>query len=352
MTTVATKAASFQIRPKRPTRRAGVYELYWQFASRRQSAFERRVLGAPWPWTDDPILQIYKFCNVYRAADRVSQYMIQHVGYDKTDSSAADRVFQIVAFRTFSNIDTWEGVKQALGGPPTLGDLSSGSFENALDLVKARKGRLYTGAFILCANKVFGHQEKHRNHIALFKHMFFEKEFAKRILGANSLESIVKHLETFPLIGPFMAYQTAIDLNYSNLFYFDENDYTQAGPGAARGLKKAFVDLGDYSPSDTIRWMVDQQDGEFTRLDLPFSGLFGRPLHAIDCQGLFCELDKYCREAAPHLVSNRSRIKARFTPRPDLPALFFPPKWRLRVGQPMPNPKPSDRTQYRLFPDH
>ena len=41
--------------------------------------------------------------------------------------------------------------------------------------------------------------------------------------------------------------------------------------------------------------MVDQQEAEFQRLDLPYSGLFGQPLHAVDCQGLFCETDKYCR---------------------------------------------------------
>jgi hypothetical protein len=152
-------------------------------------------------------------------------------------------------------------------------------------------------------------------------------------------------------MGPFMAYQTAIDLNYSDLLHFDENDYTQAGPGAARGLKKAFVDLGDYSPADTIRYMVDQQKEEFARLDLPFSGLFGRQLHAIDCQGLFCELDKYCREAAPHLVSNRSRIKARFAPATELPPLFFPPKWGLRVEQAERKSSFLGCSQYRLFCD-
>jgi len=350
MTAASQKAGSFHVAPKRPTPRTGVYELYWQFASRRQSAFERRLSGGSRPWTDDPVLRVYKFCNVYRAADRVSQYMIQFVAYEKAAACAADRLFQIVAFRTFSNIETWEGIKQILGRPPTLTDLSSGAFENALDVVKARKGRLYTGAFILCANKVFGYQEKHRNHVALFKHMFFEKELPRHILGVNSLEGIVKQLEDFPLMGPFMAYQTAIDLNYSELFNFDENDYTQAGPGALRGLKKAFVDLGDYSPADTIRWMVDRQEEEFERLDFPFSGLFGRPLHAIDCQGLFCELDKYCREVVPHLVSNRSRIKARFAPAQSLPTLFFPPKWRLQIKQPKAKHRPLDNVQYQLFP--
>jgi hypothetical protein len=317
------------LRLRLPTPRSDIYPLYWRFASERHAAFERRLVGLPPPWTNDPILQSYKFCNVYRAADRVSQYMIRNVAYATDAGTAADRVFQIVAFRTFSNIATWETLKQVLDGPPTIEDLTDGRFEHALAVAKRRNGKLYTGAFILCANKAFGHDEKHQNHIALFKYMFITQGFGSHALGALSLESLVNQLQSFPLMGPFMAYQTAIDLNYSGLFEFDENDYTQAGPGALRGLKKAFVDLGDFSPSDAIRWMVEQQDTEFSRLGLPFTGLFGRPLHAIDCQGLFCELDKYCREAAPHLASNRSRIKARFVPQESVRELFLPPKWRL-----------------------
>jgi hypothetical protein len=210
-----------------------------------------------------------------------------------------------------------------------LADLVSDTFERALDKVKERNGGLYTGAFILCANKAFGFDEKHRNHVALFKHMFIEKRLDRSIAAANSLEQVVQALQGFPLMGPFMAYQTAIDLNYSELIGFDENDYTQAGPGALRGLKKAFVNLGDYSPADTILWMTERQEAEFSALGLPFKGLFGRPLHAIDCQGLFCELDKYCREAAPELASNRSRIKAKFSASSDPLPFFFPPKWGL-----------------------
>lgn len=317
-------------RRQAPTPRAGVYEHYWTFASRRHEAFERRLAGAAWPWSDDRILQEYKFCNVFRAIDRVSQYMIRDVAYASESSDPDDRIFQIVAFRTFSNIATWRGLRDELNGPPTIGHLQSGAFERALDRVKARNGGLYTGAFILCANKAFGFNEKHRNHVALFKLMFVEQGLGRLIRACNSLEQVVTLLEGFPLMGPFMAYQTAIDLNYSNLISFDENDYTQAGPGAIRGLRKAFTDLGDYSPADVILWMVERQEREFSRLGLPFRGLFGRPLHAIDCQGLFCELDKYCREAAPELVSNRSRIKARFSASSEPLELFFPPKWGLR----------------------
>jgi alpha-glutamyl/putrescinyl thymine pyrophosphorylase clade 1 len=312
-----------------PTTRPGIYDLYWIFAARRQGAFERRLAGQPWPWTSDPILQQFKFCNVFRASDRVSQYLIRHVVYREASDTPEDRLFQIVAFRTFSKPETWEGVIERLGRAPTLEDLRSGTFQLALDDVKAESGGLYTGAFILCATKAFGFDEKHKNHVALFKHMFLERDAARQIRTARSFERVVRFLQGFPLNGPFMSYQIAIDLNYSDLISFDENDYTQAGPGATRGIKKAFVDTGDYSPSDVIYWMVDRQHEEFSRLGLKFSGLWGRPLHAIDCQGLFCELDKYCREAAPYLPSNRSRIKARFIPSATPLSFFFPPKWGL-----------------------
>jgi hypothetical protein len=254
--------------------------------------------------------------------------MIRDVVYgEDAESTPRDRIFQILAFRTFSNINTWRGVIAELMGAPRLEHLRSGAFGNALERVKGRNAGLYTGAFILCASKAFGFDEKHRNHVALFKHMFLENACAERVLQTPTLKDLVELLQSFPLMGPFMAYQIAIDINYSELIAFSENDYTQAGPGALRGLKKAFTDLGDCSASDAILWMVDRQNEEFTRLGLPFRGLFGRPLHGIDCQGLFCELDKYCREAVPQLASARSRIKARYKGSAEAMQLFFPPKW-------------------------
>lgn len=325
---------------RRPVPRPDIYELYWKFAARRQEAFERRLAGTPWPWSDDPILQRFKFCNVFRAADRVSQYLIRSVAYRNATDSPDDRLFQIAAFRTFSQPATWEGVIARLGRAPTLDDLASGRFESALDQVKQERGGLYTGAFILCATKAFGFDEKHRNHAALFKHMFLEHEAGKRLREAQSLREVVKFLQGFPLTGEFMSYQIAIDLNYSDIVHFDENEYTQPGPGAMRGLAKVFIDLGGYSPSDAILWMVANQDQEFKRLGLRFDGLWGRPLHAIDCQGLFCEVDKYCREAAPQLLSNRSRIKARFFPSPEPLPLYFPPKWGINERLPKATPAP------------
>lgn len=320
-----------------PVPREGTYELYWYFAAERHRAFERRVSGEPAPWSDDPILQQFKFCNVFRAADRVSQYMIGEVAYHDEPVAPQDRLFQIAAFRTFSKPETWRGLRFLLGRYPTREDLRDGSFRHALDRLKVENGGLYTGAFILCATDRYGQGVKHGNHAELFRQMFIEDELGDRLLESRSLREIYDRLHAYPLMGDFMSYQTAIDLNYSDLIDFSENEFTKAGPGALRGLKKAFESLGDYTPEETIRWMVDNQEREFERLGHPFGGLWGRPLHCIDCQSLFCELDKYCREAKPELTSGRKRIKARFAPSSAPVRLFFPPKWgindRLPRGQ-------------------
>ena len=313
-----------------PTPRPRAYELYWYFASERQRIFQLRIAGAPAPWTTDPILNEYKFCNVFRAADRVSQYMIRSVCYDD-EGTPADQLFRIVVFRTLSKIETWRSIRSFLGRSPTLEDLADGAFTAALEAARQANGRIYTGAFILCATDAYGQRIKHLNHVELFRHMFLVDRLDERILAARSLGELVELLHGYPLMGDFMSYQTAIDINYSGLVDFSENAFVSPGPGALRGIRKCFADLGDYQPADVIHWMVDNQEAELKRLGLPFDGLFGRPLHAIDAQGLFCETDKYCREAVPELGSARKRIKARFRATPEPLRLFFPPKWGLNA---------------------
>lgn len=300
---------------KKLQHRQRIYDLYWQFAAERQAIFYRRFHGETGPWTDDPVLRQYKFCNVFRAADRVSQYMIRQVIYNNEQVSEEDKLFQIVAFRTFSKEATWDSAREYLGHYPRLDDLASGEFLRALEYAKEQHGGLYTGAFILCANNAYGYSVKHRNHVALFQHMFLQDDLASHLLNATSLQEVYNLLHGYPLMGDFMSYQTAVDLNYSPYINFDENDFVKAGPGSLRGIHKVFESIEGRSPEEIIMDMVERQDEEFARLGLSFPGLFGRKLQAIDCQGLFCELDKYCRIVAPYLTSSRKRMKAVFKPR-------------------------------------
>src|SRR5438270_6848698 len=58
-----------------------VFDSYWKFAAERQAIFHARAQGKRGPWTNDPVLEEYKFTNAYRAADRVSQFLIRNVIY-------------------------------------------------------------------------------------------------------------------------------------------------------------------------------------------------------------------------------------------------------------------------------
>lgn len=161
--------------------------------------------------------------------------------------------------------------------------------------------------------------------------MVFKGDKSLELLKAKSLKELFLALRDLPLIGDFMAYQIAIDFNYSLVFSFDENDFTIAGPGSKRGIQKCFENASHYSYEDIIMHMVHNQEKEFARLGLNFQDLGGRKLKAIDCQGLFCETDKYCRVKFPELLSNRTRIKAKYQPNNMLIEYYFPPKWDIKA---------------------
>jgi hypothetical protein len=307
--------------------REPVYNAYWRFAADRQDIFHRRVSGHPGPWSSDPILRQYRFCNAYRASDRISQYLIREVIYSKPahDLKPEDVFLRIVLFRLFSKESTWEALERASGGIAHA-TLNIHALGKMLDGLKAREP-IYTAAFILAAHNVYGHHTKHRNHLELVSRMFRPGKLGRRIARARTLEELFDALREWPLIGPFMAYQLAVDLNYSPHLDFSEDSFTVAGPGAIRGIRKVFRDPGGRSPERLIMDMVDRQEDEFGRLGLTWRDLFGRRLHAIDCQNLFCELDKYSRVAFPELASNRKRIKRTFTASPDRLSLLYPPKW-------------------------
>jgi len=308
------------------TPRHDVFDAYWRFAAERQAIFFRRLRGDSPPWSGDPIFQSFKFCNAYRASDRVSQFLIRNVIY-QPDLTADDTFLRTILFRLFSKIDTWQTL-EADHGRICAQSVDFDRLDKTLLSLLAHGQAIYTNAFILSAGEAFGYQRKHQNHLALVNSMMQER-MPLRIARARSLDKIYHLLIEYPMIGPFLAYQLAIDLNYSELIDFDENEFTTPGPGAERGIRKCFTSTGSWSLPRIIQWMVDRQEDEFARLGLAFESLWGRHLHAIDCQGLFCEIDKYSRVAFPELRSNRVRIKTRFVPRSELCSPFYPPKWGL-----------------------
>lgn len=315
-----------------PNVRAEVYRAYWTFAAERQRIFDARLAGERAPWTDDPILREHRFCNAFRAADRVSQHLIQHAAYGDAGADADDLFLRIVLHRLFCRSTTWELLESELGAIDAR-SFDPDAYDAVLTAALNAGQRLYTGAFILCAGRPYGFERKHRNHLALLDAMLTDG-VPQRVADAGTFAAVYEELRTWPLIGPFMAYQLSIDLNYSELIDFSEDDFVAPGPGAVRGLSKVFIDLNGLSASAAIHWLVDQQAVIEEELGVAPPRLFGRPLHAIDCQNLLCEVDKYCRVAFPDLTSDRSRIKQRFVADPTPYELFFPTHWQINDDVP------------------
>jgi hypothetical protein len=308
--------------------RQAIFDTYWRFAAMRQEVFFNKLKNVRPPWTSDPILNTYKFCNAYRVSDRVSQYLIKNVIYDENKSQNEEEVlFRILLFKIFNKIETWEYLESKIGDYITLSNFDLEGYSNILQEAMNIGYVIYTSAYMSCASKEFGYDKKHQNHLALIDKMVVKDRVINRIVKAKSLEEIFHILESYPLLGKFMAYQLATDINYSEVINFDENSFTIAGPGAERGIDKCFIDTKGKSYADIIYWMTENQENQFQRLGLNFKSLWGRPLKAIDCQNLFCETDKYCRAAFPDLKSNRKKIKAKFTATPQPIDYFYPPKW-------------------------
>jgi hypothetical protein len=237
-------------------------------------------------------------------------------------------------FKIFNRIDTWEAFEERLG-PIEWDRVDPGALDRTLEELRMRGRKIYSAAYIM-PSPAMGHTRKHSNHIALLLRMM-ENRVPERVWQAPSLRAVYELMLRYPGIGPFLAFQYTIDLNYSSLLDFDEAEFVVAGPGALDGISKCFADARGLSAEDIIYWMTDRQDAEFERLRLAFPGLYGRPLQPIDCQNVFCEISKYARVAHPDVagVADRTRIKQTYRPSNlPPPAPQFPARWRLSVGAP------------------
>ncbi|MES2701296.1 MAG: nucleotide kinase domain-containing protein [Bacteroidota bacterium] len=318
------------INKKKLPKRSPIYDTYWRFATERQAIFFKRFRKELPPWTNDLVLRLFKFTNVYRASDRVSQYLIQSVIYDSPHDEK-NLFFRILLFKIFNKIETWELLQKKIG-TITIENFSYTIFDNILRHAMDNGQAIYSGAYIMASGQSsFGHKKKHQNHLSLIEKML-EDHVYQQLQECKSMQEVYLLFLSYPTIGEFLAYQYATDMNYSSLTNFSENDFVKAGPGAKDGILKCFSDLGDYSFEDVICMMADTQQIEFKRLDLDFKNLWGRPLQKIDCQNIFCEVDKYSRMVHPEALghSNRTRIKQKYIPRwKKNIELFYPPKWNI-----------------------
>lgn len=277
--------------------------------------------------TDDPILQEYKFTNVYRASDRVSQYLIKNVIYKDLDRYAPEDVLlRILVFKVFNRIETWEYLDEYL-------DVRVDTF-NVERLSKLLTNRqkdypIFSNAYMMAGSHVryADISTKHQVWLQMVEDEFIRGRGFEKVLKANSMSEVYNQLRGYPLIGDFLAYQYTIDFNYSPYLNFDEDSFVKAGVGAVRGIKKCFLSFGN-SFEDAIYYIHDH----FKELQVrygytDFRPLPGRKPKLIDLQNCFCETDKYLRAKMPELKVGNVRIKQHYKPTKETINFYFPDKW-------------------------
>lgn len=317
---------STHISPLKPTI---VYDTYWRFAVKRQDIFFDRLSGKPAPWTDDPILLSYKFTNAYRASDRASQFLIRNVIYNPVYSAdPKDVFFRIMLFKFFNKIETWNSIAKELK-VDAVGNFDFRRCDDLLTAAMNAGNRIYSAAYIMpSGGRSFIAASKHSMHLKLLEKMVSDK-LHTRIASSEKMSEAFDILRSYPTIGDFLAYQFITDINYSEITDFNEMDFVVPGPGARNGIRKCFTDLGGLSEAELIRYIAERQKDEFARLGLEFKDLWGRPLQLIDCQNLFCEVDKYSRVKHPTILglSQRTRIKQSYRTNSEQIDYWYPPKW-------------------------
>lgn len=299
---------------------------YFYFIQERMNIFWGRYSHQVY-LTDDPILQEYKFTNVYRASDRVSQYLIKNVIYkDLNKYTPEDILLRILVFKVFNRIETWEYLNKKI-------DIRVDSFnvEKFTKLLTKRQKEypIFSNAYMMAGShaRYAGINTKHQLWLQVIEDEFIKNPGLEKVLDAKSMSEVFDQLRAYPLIGDFLAYQYTIDLNYSPYLNFDEDSFVKAGVGAVRGIKKCFFSYGN-SFEDAIYYIHDHFEELQERYGYTdFRPLPGRNPKLIDLQNCFCETDKYLRAKMPELKVGNVRIKQHYKPTKEMINFYFPDKW-------------------------
>lgn len=308
-----------------------VFRYYFYFMQERMNIFLRKCEGKL-ILTQDPILREYKFTNVYRACDRVSQYLIRNVIYNNVEKyTPEDMLLRILVFKIFNKIETWEYLKQTYG-EITISNFDVKSISKLLS-VRQQHFPIFNNAYMMTGScqKYDYLKSKHEKWLTMVKEEFFGEGIVYKVLKTNSLEEVYNLLRGCSFLGGFLAYQYAIDFNYSPYINFSENDFVVAGIGAKRGIEKCFISHG-HSYEDAIRYTkfhLSELQEKYGYSN--FHSLEGHEPTLLDLQNCFCETDKFLRAKMPELLVGNKRIKQKYKPSEREINYFFPPKWNINT---------------------
>jgi hypothetical protein len=299
--------------------------------NRQEIWWNRNVLKTSYPWSDDPILNEYKFTNVYREQDRNSQWEINNIIKNR-NLSDVDLIWQICFFRIFNNTRTFEYIQNSLGKLPKYNEYDPKMIGSLIIEFDKKYGNVFTNAYFINP-PMSGNRTEHYAYNTLPDIHSKIMDVADGIFEFDRFSSpeekfryidkkIIGSMTKMKSVANFIAYEFYLSLTYISkytnrkFFGFTEDDWTNIGPGAKAGLELLF---GKNSTKDSIQLMIFLRDeskdflakfGEFKYVEFDKeSGMYTSCEHNINLHQIefwLCEFSKYWK------VSNgvgRKRIK-------------------------------------------
>jgi hypothetical protein len=271
-------------------------DLFWYWIQERHSIYLRRQEGQKFPWTKDKILQTYKFTNVFRQLDRVTQeWTARYATFlgSARKVTDADILFQCCMFRLFNWPETYDALYFAMR--------NNWNLNQALEILRVRRDedheQIFTGAYIVTSG---GRSDPKFQVIAEALDYVHKNrhDFMAEIKEARTMETAVSVLQRVPTIGGFVGYEIACDLRHTRVLNgaLDVCSWANPGPGAKRGIHRLLTGDKDYpgkKPDYNIamRELLKMQPARFPRklhkVEWPFE--------MREIEHSLCEFDKWSR---------------------------------------------------------
>ena len=241
---------------------------FWMY-ERQNIWYNRFVLKKERPWTDNKLLNDYKFTNVYRELDRNTVWLIDNVINKKLDPK--NTLWKIIVFRYFNKPELFDFMK----GIPDFRNYNEKKFNKKVLQYKNKSGRVFTDAYMINPPKAPEDRE-------LGLELFYCKQITRLHNKMNKIiwkgyeeiddpakfnKLLVKELHC---IANFLAYEIYCDLCYTTWFKWDENDFVNVGPGAKFGLELLFpIVKKDKKYDYRLKYLRDTSDFWFKTFKYP-----------------------------------------------------------------------------------
>ncbi len=268
------------------------YKLFWYFVNERHRIYLKKSAGEPKPWTDDEILRIWKFTNVFRELDRGTIWLREHFREPHADAGAL-LVFNIAWYRIFNWIPTaeaigWRATWEVDDVISTLRTLPQ-VFTNA-HMLRGTAGEVKVVTYAKVGREIWESMD----------------DIYSAARERRTLEHVFDILTDFRNIGPFLAYEIVTDLRHTAILgdASDINTWANVGPGAMRGLTRVY---GHINRSDALARMRELL--RISQLD-PVLERHVPPLELRDIEHSLCEYDKMMR-----VKNGEGTPRCRYVPR-------------------------------------